>query len=85
MESNNNGGFSFIAGSDEFGCFHISDFQVGDSIIVNTPDGKVRGLVSGVLTKTATIYFRSRGGEGFCNINDICFLSDSERGWLGNV
>jgi len=82
---NTNGGFSFMSGSDEFGCFHISDFQVGDSIIVNTLEGKIRGLVSGVIPKTATISFRSRGGEGSCDINDICFLSDSERGWLGNV
>jgi hypothetical protein len=90
MENKNNNsngdfGFTFMAGSDEFSCFHISEFQVGDSIIVNTSDGKVRGLVSGVIAKTATISFRSRGGEGSCNINDICFLSDSERGWLGNV
>lgn len=86
MENNNsNGGFGFMAGSDEFGCFHISDFQVGDSIVVNTSEGKIRGLVSGVLAKTATISYRSRSGEGTCNINDVCFLSESERGWLGNV
>jgi hypothetical protein len=84
MENNNNGGFGFMAGFDEFGCFHISDFQVGDAIIVTTNGGKLRGLVSGVVAKTATISYRFRGGESSCNLNDVCFLSDSERGWLGN-
>ena len=85
MENNTNGShFGFMAGFDEFSCFHISDFQVGDAIIVNTAEGKLRGLVSGVLAKTATISYRFRGGEGSCNLNDVCFLSDSERGWLGN-
>jgi hypothetical protein len=83
MENNNS--FGFMAGFDEFACFHISDFQVGDAIIVNTNDGKVRGLVSSVLTKTATINYRSRNGESFCHLNEICFLSDSERGWLANA
>jgi len=85
MENNNNGGFGFMAGFDEFSCFHISDFQVGDAIIVNTLEGKLRALVSGVIAKTATISFRFRGGEGSCHLNDVCFLSDSERGWLGNA
>ena len=76
---------AFMAGFDEFGCFHISDFQVGDAILVQTEEGKVRGLVTGVTPKTAVISYRSRSGERFCNINDVAFLSGSERGWLSNA
>lgn len=72
------------AGFDEFGCFHISDFQVGNAILVYTNEGKVRGLVTEVVPKSGTIFFRSRAGNGVCNINDVAFLSDSERGWLNN-
>ena len=75
----NQGGF------DEFGCFHISDFEIGDAIMINTEAGKIRGLVSGVLVKSNGILYRSRAGEGTCYLNDICFLSGSERGWLGNA
>lgn len=73
------------AGFDEFGCFHISDFQVGNAILVQTDDGKVRGLVTDVAQKSGTIFFRSSSGNGICNINDVAFLSDSERGWLSNA
>ena len=76
----NNAGF--VAGFDEFGCFHLSDFQIGDAIIVKTKEGKVRGLVSRVNRKNASIFYRTLKGNSDCNINDICFLSDSERGWL---
>lgn len=72
------------AGVDEFGCFHISDFQVGNAILVQTDEGKVRGLVTEVIPKSGTIFFHSRSGDGICNINDVAFLSDSERGWLSN-
>ncbi len=71
-------------GFDEFGCFHISDFEVGDAIIVSTPDGKVRGLVSSVSHKASAISYRTKSGNQTCHINDVCFLSGSERGWLGN-
>lgn len=72
-------------GFDEFGCFHISDFEVGDAIIVNTDSGKIRGLVSGTFVKSNGVAYRSRQGESVCHINDVCFLSGSERGWLGNA
>lgn len=72
------------AGVDEFGCFHISDFQVGNAILVQSDEGKIRGLVTEVIPKSGTIFFRSRSGDGVCNINDVAFLSDSERGWISN-
>ncbi len=77
---------SFVnqGGFDEFGCFHISDFAVGDAVIVNTEDGKVRGLVSSVSHKASAISYRTKTGDHVCHINDVCFLSESERGWLGN-
>ncbi len=75
----------FIPGYDEFGCFHISDFSVGDAILVQTEGGKVRGLVTGVVQKSSVISYRSRTGQASCHINDVVFLSDSERGWLGNA
>ena len=76
---------NFMPGFDEFGCFHISDFQIGDAVLVQTGDGKIRGLVTGVSQKNMTISYRSRSGNDICHLNDIAFLSDSERGWLGNA
>ena len=46
-----------LGGFDEFACFHISDFEVGDAILVNTESGKIRGLVSSVIQKTGTITY----------------------------
>jgi len=80
-----NASVAFAAGFDEFGCFHITDFEVGNAILVQTDDGKIRGLVKEVVHKSGTIFYRHRSGTGVCNINDVVFLSDSERGWLGNV
>jgi len=82
MDNTNN---FFMPGYDEFACFHISDFGVGDAILVQTEAGKVRGLVTGVSQKSMTISYRSRSGDSECHINDIAFLSGSERGWLGNA
>ena len=80
MENSN-----FAVGYDEFGCFHISDFSVGDAILVQTEDGRVRGLVTGVSQKSTLISYRSRSGEKTCHLNDVVFLSESERGWLSNA
>lgn len=82
MENTNN---AFMPGYDEFACFHISDFEIGDAILVQTDSGKIRALVTGVVQKTAVISYRSRTGSSTCHINDIAFLSSSERGWLGNA
>jgi len=75
----------FMPGFDEFACFHISDFQIGDAILVQTSSGKLRALVTGISQKNMMISYRSRSGNDICHINDIAFLSDSERGWLGNA
>jgi hypothetical protein len=69
-------------GYDEFNCFHISDFQVGDCIIVNTSEGKIRGLVNNVSRKNYRISYKTVSGHSDCHINDIVFLSEFERGWL---
>lgn len=71
-----------IGGFDEFACFHISDFEVGDAILVNVESGKVRGLVSSVMQKTGTITYYTTSGTAQCNMSDICFLSGEERGWI---
>lgn len=75
----------YMPGYDEFACFHISDFEIGDAILVQTESGKVRALVTGVSQKSSVISYRSRSGNGSCHINDIAFLSGSERGWLSNA
>jgi hypothetical protein len=75
----------FMPGYDEFGCFHIMDFEIGDAILVQTENGKIRALVTGVTQKSSVISYRSRAGSGACHINDIAFLSGSERGWLSNA
>jgi hypothetical protein len=82
MENTNN---TFMPGYDEFACFHISDFEIGDAILVQTDSGKIRALVSGITHKSSVISYRSRTGSGSCHINDIAFLSGTERGWLSNA
>ena len=68
-------GSSYFFGSDIYGCFHISDFLVGDAIIVNTKEGRVRALVTEVNQNALLIGYKTRTGIGEVNINQICFLS----------
>jgi hypothetical protein len=73
-------------GFDEFQCFHISEFEVNDAIIVDTElDGKVRGVVTAVDLKSCYIQYQSSNGLEVVSLNDVCFLSGFERGWLQDV
>ncbi len=71
-------------GYDEYFCFHINDFKVGDSIeFLSAPGRRTRGAVTKVSKKNLVISFLSREGtESSCHINDITYLSEKQRGWL---
>jgi hypothetical protein len=68
--------------TDKYGCFHISDFAVGDAVLVQTIEGRVRGLVTEVSTNACLITYKTKSGYSESHINDIAFLSSYERGWL---
>jgi hypothetical protein len=81
MENETN---NFSYGYDEFQCFHIADFQQGDSIIfLNESGEKERGVVTKSSHKDLAIAFQRSGGHmGSCHINDVVLLSEGVRGWL---
>lgn len=68
--------------TDKYGCFHISDFAVGDAVLVQTDSGRVRGLVTEVAQNLLLITYKTKTGYSEANINDIVLLSTYERGWL---
>lgn len=72
-------------GFDEFQCFHISEFEVNDAIIADTPEGKVRGVVTAVDFKDCYIQYLSDNGLETVALNNVCFLSGFESGWLQNA
>lgn len=77
-------GFGY--GFDEYSCFHIGDFQQGDSIIfLNESGEKERGVVTKSSHKDLSIFFHRRGGYiSSCHINDVVYLSEGVRGWLSS-
>jgi len=72
--------FSF-GGFDEFQCFHISEFEKNDSIIVYTQDGKRRGVVLDTDPKSCFLLYDNGKTQETCHINDVAFLSGYEKGW----
>ena len=94
METQNSGESTFSAevvfvngnnfGYDEYFCFHVNDFKVGDSIeFLSSPGERTRGAVTKINKKSLTVSFLLREGvESSCNINDITYLSEKQRGWL---
>ena len=78
-------------GFDEYFCFNIMDFKVGDAIEYQLGGGgskspRVRGVVSRVSKKDLRIYFRAvDGSQSSVRINDVVFLSENIRGWLGGA
>ena len=69
---------------DEFGCFHIRDFETRDCIQVRLGSGK---LVNGVVTSVdfnSNVIKYSTGTDTDCvsTIDDIVSLREPESGWL---
>ncbi len=71
-----------FGGFDEFGCFNIAEFDVGDCLLVYVNREKIRGVVCGVNTKNNMIAYKNASGVTSCHINDVCLLAQPESGWL---
>jgi hypothetical protein len=71
-------------GYDEYFCFHINDFKIGDSIeFLSSPGRRTRGVVTKVNKKNLGVFFLVKdGAESSCHINDVTYLSEKQRGWL---
>ena len=71
--------------TDEFECFSIEDFEVGDSLRVKGgKDRFVRGVVTGVSMQTNLISFKTKDGSdnNLATVEDIVSLEEYQKGWL---
>lgn len=68
---------------DQYGCFHIKDFQEGDNVLVKCKKDRVRGIVEGTNFRRGLIVYRDINDKiNSANINDIILLQKPEPGWM---
>lgn len=71
-------------GFDEYFCFHINDFKVGDAVeYYSAPSVRSRGVVARASKRDLRVFIKMSGGEQTSiHINDVTYLSEPVKGWL---
>ncbi len=74
--------YRFNPVSDEFECFHLSDFEPGDSIRVRKDGVLERGEVVRVDAERFIVYRTAKSMRQLASVEEIVSLEDPVKGWL---
>lgn len=68
---------------DEFYCFHIQDFEEGDSIAVTIRGERVKGRVTSINKRENVVYWIDKDDKTYSStIDDFSYLGEFDSNWL---